>query len=50
VDAGDTRTVNLVNGSALNVGAAVAGSYGSVQIDANGAYTYFGGETMGEWQ
>ncbi len=40
VDAGDTKTVSLVNGAAGNVGAAVAGTYGSVTIAANGTYTY----------
>jgi large repetitive protein len=40
VDAGDTKTVTLVNGAAGNVAAPVAGSYGSVTIGANGSYTY----------
>src|SRR5207344_434658 len=40
VDAGDTQTVTLVNGAAGNVGAAVAGTYGTVTINANGSYTY----------
>ena len=40
VDAGDTKTVTLVNGAAGNVAAPVAASYGSVTIAANGTYTY----------
>ena len=40
VDAGDTKTVSAVNGVAGNVGASVAGTYGSVVIGSNGAYTY----------
>ena len=40
VDAGDTKTVSAVNGSAGNVGASVAGTYGSVVIGSNGAYTF----------
>jgi VCBS repeat-containing protein len=40
VDTGDTKTVSAVNGVALNVGVAIAGTYGSVVIGANGAYTY----------
>jgi VCBS repeat-containing protein len=40
VDSGDTKTVSAVNGSAVNVGAAVAGTYGSVTIASNGSYTY----------
>ena len=40
VDTGDTKTVSAVNGSAVNVGAAVAGTYGSVTIASNGSYTY----------
>ncbi|QIF02301.1 VCBS domain-containing protein [Roseimicrobium sp. ORNL1] len=33
-------TVSEVNGSAGNVGAAVAGTYGSVTLNANGTYNY----------
>jgi len=40
VDAGDTKTVSQVNGAAGNVGAVVVGTYGSVQLNANGSYTY----------
>ena len=40
VDAGDTMTVSEVNGAAANVGAAVAGTYGAVTINADGSYTY----------
>jgi VCBS repeat-containing protein len=40
VDNGDTKTVSAVNGSALNVGAPVAGTYGSVTIASDGSYTY----------
>ncbi len=35
-----TLTVKEVNGVAANVGTAVAGTYGSVTIDADGGYTY----------
>jgi VCBS repeat-containing protein len=37
---GDSLNVSAVNGSAASVGASVAGTYGSVVIAANGAYTY----------
>ncbi len=45
VDAGDTKTVNAVAagiaGSATgNVGASVAGNYGSITIQADGSYQY----------
>ncbi len=40
VDTGDTKAVSAVNGAAGNVGASVAGTYGSVVIGSNGAYTY----------
>ncbi len=45
VDAGDTKTVaGVMAGSSgspnSNVGSSVTGSYGSITIDANGAYTY----------
>src|SRR5262249_23686070 len=36
----DTLTVSAVNGAAGNVGAPVAGTFGSVTVAANGAYTY----------
>ena len=38
--ADNTLEVSAVEGSAGNVGTGVTGSYGSVQIDANGDYTY----------
>jgi len=37
---GNTLTVASVNGAAVNVGAAVAGTYGSVTISSNGTYSY----------
>jgi VCBS repeat-containing protein len=40
VDVGDSKTVSAVNGVAGNVGASVAGSYGSVTINADGSYSY----------
>src|SRR5205085_1232401 len=40
VDTGDTKTVSAVNGSAANIGTAVAGTYGSVTINGDGTYTY----------
>ncbi|WP_354067734.1 VCBS domain-containing protein, partial [Bradyrhizobium sp. OAE829] len=40
VDTGATKTVAAVNGSAGNVGTAVAGTYGSVTINSNGSYSY----------
>ena len=40
VDTGHVLTVAAVNGVGANVGAAVGGTYGSVVIGANGAYTY----------
>ena len=33
-------TVNSVNGSGSNVGAALCGSYGTLTLNANGTYTY----------
>ncbi|RBP46029.1 VCBS repeat-containing protein [Roseimicrobium gellanilyticum] len=36
----ETLTVSTVNGSAGNVGAAVAGTYGTLTLGANGAYSY----------
>ena len=35
-----TQTVTLVNGAAGNVGVAVAGTYGTLTLNANGSYTY----------
>ena len=37
---GDTLTVSAVNGSAANVGVAIAGTYGELTLNANGSYTY----------
>ncbi len=37
---GDTLIVSAVNGSNLNVGNSVAGTYGHITIAANGSYTY----------
>ena len=39
-DAADTKTVNSVNGLLANVGAVINGTYGSVQLNADGTYTY----------
>jgi VCBS repeat-containing protein len=40
VDAGDTKTVSAVNGVAGNVGTTLTGTYGTINIAANGSYTY----------
>ncbi len=45
VDAGDTKTVSgvaagVVGSASTNVGSAVTGTYGAINIAANGAYTY----------
>jgi protocadherin Fat 4 len=45
VDASDTKTVNgvaagVVGSASTNVGSAVTGSFGSINIAANGTYTY----------
>ncbi|HEY1710276.1 MAG TPA: Ig-like domain-containing protein, partial [Rhizomicrobium sp.] len=37
---GDFLTVSAVNGSGVNVGAPVAGTYGHLTLGSNGAYTY----------
>ncbi|MGR3579850.1 MAG: VCBS domain-containing protein [Sagittula sp.] len=39
-DANDTLTLSAVNGSAANIGTAVAGTYGSLLVDAAGNWTY----------
>jgi len=45
VDAGDTKTVSgvaagVVSSASTNVGSAVTGTYGSINISSTGAYTY----------
>ncbi|MEI6481706.1 MAG: VCBS domain-containing protein, partial [Candidatus Saccharibacteria bacterium] len=45
VDAGDTKTVSgvaagVVGSSSTNVGSAVVGTYGSINISSSGSYTY----------
>src|SRR6185437_13151359 len=40
IDALDTHSVTAVNGAALNVGADVAGMYGTLHLNANGSYSY----------
>ncbi|QPF83012.1 hypothetical protein IC762_25170 [Bradyrhizobium genosp. L] len=40
VDVSTPRTITEVDGSAGNVGVAVAGSYGSLVLNADGTYTY----------
>ncbi|MCA6121872.1 VCBS domain-containing protein [Bradyrhizobium sp. WSM 1704] len=40
VDLSALRTITEVNGSAANVGADVAGTYGSLVLNADGSYTY----------
>src|SRR5437868_77491 len=40
LDSGDTHSVTAVNGSAANVGANVAGTYGTLHLNADGSYTY----------
>ena len=40
VDAGDTKTVNAVNGLAANVSVPIAGTYGTVTLNGDGSYTY----------
>jgi VCBS repeat-containing protein len=40
VDAGDTKTVIAVNGSAANVGQTLVGVYGTLVLTAGGAWTY----------
>ncbi len=39
-DSGDTHVVSAVNGAAANVGAAIAGAYGTLSLSADGAFTY----------
>ncbi|HEX6706466.1 MAG TPA: immunoglobulin-like domain-containing protein [Albitalea sp.] len=40
VDSGDSKSVSAVNGSAALVGAAVAGTYGTLTLNADGSYSY----------
>src|SRR5262249_18316208 len=40
VDVGDTHTVSAVNGSAANVGANLAGTYGTLHLNSDGSYSY----------
>ena len=40
VDSGDTHSVTAVNGLLANVGADVAGTYGTLHLNADGSYTY----------
>ena len=40
VDTGDSKTVIAVNGSALNVGQALVGLYGTLTLLANGSWSY----------
>ena len=40
VDSGDSRTVTAVNGSALNVGQALVGAYGTLALGADGTWNY----------
>jgi VCBS repeat-containing protein len=37
---GDSLTVSAVNGNSLNVGQSVNGTYGTIQINSDGSYTY----------
>src|SRR5262249_13610482 len=39
-DSGDSLTVTAVNGSSGNVGGNVAGTYGTLHLNADGSYTY----------
>ena len=39
-DGSDVLTVSAVDGQAANVGAAVAGTYGTLTLDADGSWTY----------
>ena len=40
VDTGDVLTVGAVNGSADNVGEPIGGTYGTLQLNADGSYSY----------
>jgi VCBS repeat-containing protein len=42
---GDTLTVTAVNGSAGNVGASLAGTYGHLTLGSNGSYSYVADNT-----
>jgi VCBS repeat-containing protein len=41
VDLSTPRTIAAVNGSAADVGVLVAGTYGSLQLNADGSYAYY---------
>jgi VCBS repeat-containing protein len=43
---GDTLTVSAVDGQAGNVGAALAGIYGHLTLNANGSYSYVADNTL----
>lgn len=45
VDSSDTKIVSAVNGDAAKVGAPVAGTYGSLVLQADGSWTYALNET-----
>ena len=40
VDAGDSKTVSAVAGAAINVGSGLAGTYGTLTLNADGSYSY----------
>ena len=40
VDTSDTHSVTAVNGQPPSVGVDVAGTYGTLHLNANGTYTY----------
>src|SRR4029077_17595132 len=42
-DASDVLSVSAVNGSAANVGASVAGAYGSLTLGADGSWSFIPG-------
>ncbi|MBR0791481.1 VCBS domain-containing protein [Bradyrhizobium manausense] len=41
IDLSTPRSISEVNGSAANVGTLVAGTYGSLQLNADGSYAYY---------
>ena len=40
VDSGDSKTVTAVNGSAVNVGQPLVGTYGTLTLAADGSWSY----------